>query len=262
MSEAIENLSVILRTLRNKLLVISGVFLAGIIITFQFTSPLIERMKVDLLPEGAKLVYVSPLEVMMLELKLSIIMGALLTLPVIAFYIYRAISSKQYSIKIPISIGKGQFVFLSLAVIVMFIIGSAYSYFFMIPLFLKFLYIDAADSGVTATYSVFNFISFIATTIAIFGLVFEFPIVLTFLTRNGFVKYSTLVTYRKHLYVIIMFVAAVVTPGTDVFSELMVAIPMLIFFEISMVIVKILGVKNRFSKPEPSATAVGTTKRD
>jgi sec-independent protein translocase protein TatC len=132
----------------------------------------------------------------------------------------------------------------------------------MIPLFLKFLYIDAADSGVTATYSVFNFISFIATTIAIFGLVFEFPIVLTFLTRNGFVKYSTLVTYRKHLYVIIMFVAAVVTPGTDVFSELMVAIPMLIFFEISMVIVKILGVKNRFSKPEPSATAVGTTKRD
>lgn len=261
MSEAIENLSLILRTLRNKLLVISGVFIAGMIISFQFTSPLIERMKVDLLPEGAKLVYVSPLEVMMLELKLSIIIGALITLPAIAFYVYRAIS-KRYSIKVPISIGKGQFIFLSLAVIVMFVIGSAYSYFFMLPLFLKFLYIDAADSGVTATYSVFNFISFIATTTAIFGLVFEFPIVLTFLTRNGFVKYSTLVTYRKHIYVIIMFVAGVVTPGTDVFSELMVAIPMLIFFEISMLIVKILGVKSRFSKPDPSATAVGITRRN
>ncbi len=261
MSEAIENLSVILKTLRNKLLVIVGVLLTGIMISFQFTSPLIERMKVDLLPEGAKLVYVSPLEVMMLELKLSIIMGVLITLPVIAFYVYRAIS-KRYSIKVPISIGKGQFIFLSLAVIVMFVIGAAYSYFFMIPLFLKFVYTDAADSGVTATYSVFNFISFIATTIAIFGLVFEFPIVLTFLTRNGFVKYSTLVTYRKHIYVIIMFVAGVVTPGTDVFSELMVAIPMLIFFEISMVIVKILGVKNRLSKPDPSATAVGIMRRD
>ncbi|WP_292387785.1 Sec-independent protein translocase TatC [Methanosarcina sp. UBA5] len=261
MSEAIENLSVILRTLRNKLLVIAGVFLAGIIISFQFTGPLIERMKVDLLPEGAKLVYVSPLEVMMLELKLSIIIGALLTLPVIAFYIYRAIS-KKYSIKVPISIGKGQFIFLSSAVIVMFVIGAAYSYFFMLPLFLKFLYIDAADSGVTATYSVFKFISFIATTIAIFGLVFELPVVLTFLTRNGFVKYSTLVSYRKHIYVLIMFVAAVVTPGTDVFSELMVAIPMTIFFEISMMIVKILGVKSRFSKPDPSATAVGITKRN
>jgi Twin arginine targeting (Tat) protein translocase TatC, Archaeal clade len=261
MSETIENLSVILQTLRNKLLVIAGVFIAGIIISFQFTGPLIERMKVDLLPEGAKLVYVSPLEVMMLELKLSIIIGALLTLPVIAFYIYRAIS-KKYAIKIPISIGKGQFIFLSLAVVVMFAIGAAYSYFFMLPLFLKFLYIDAADSGVTATYSVFKFISFIATTIAIFGLVFELPIVLTFLTRNGFVKYSTLVTYRKHIYVLIMFVAAVVTPGTDVFSEIMVAVPMTIFFEISMMIVRILGVKSGLPKSDPSATAFGVTRKN
>ena len=261
MSEAIENLSVILLTLRNKLLVIAGVLLTGIIISFQFTGPLIERMKVDLLPEGAKLVYVSPLEVMMLELKLSIIIGVLLTLPVIAFYVYRAISNR-YSIKVPISIGKSQFVFLSLAIIIMFVLGASYSYFFMLPLFLKFLYLDAADSGVTATYSVFKFISFIATTIAIFGLVFELPIVLTFLTRNGFVKYSTLVTYRKHIYVLIMFIAAVVTPGTDVFSEMMVAVPMIIFFEISMVIVRILGVKSRLSKPDPSATAIGITKRD
>ncbi len=261
MSEAIENLSIILQTLRNKLLVIVGVLLTGIIVSFQFTGPIIERMKVDLLPEGAKLVYVSPLEVMMLELKLSIIIGVLLTLPVIAFYVYRAIS-KRYSIKVPISIGKGQFIFLSLVVIIMFLLGAAYSYLFMLPLFLKFLYIDAADSGVTATYSVFKFISFIATTIAIFGLVFEFPVVLTFLTRNGLVKYSTLVTYRKHIYVIVMFVAAVVTPGTDVFSEIMVAVPMLIFFEISMVIVRILGVKSRLSNPDPSAAAVGITRRD
>ncbi|HET8686586.1 MAG TPA: Sec-independent protein translocase TatC [Methanosarcina sp.] len=261
MSEAIENLSVILLTLRNKLLVIAGVLITGIILSFQFTGPLIERMKVDLLPEGAKLVYVSPLEVMMLELKLSIIIGVLLTLPIIAFYAYRAIS-KRYSIKIPISIGKGQFVFLSLAVIVMFVLGASYSYFLMLPLFLKYLYMDAADSGITATYSVFKFISFIATTTAIFGLVFELPIMLTFLTRNGFVKYSTLVTYRKHIYVLVMFIAAVVTPGADVFSQMMVAVPMVIFFEISMVIVRILGVKNRLSKPDPSATAVGITRKN
>lgn len=251
MSEAIENLSVILLTLRNKLLVIAAVLFTGIIVSFQFTSPLIERMKNDLLPEGAKLVYVSPLEVMMLELKLSIIIGLLITLPIIAFYAYRAIS-KRYSIKIPISIGKGQFVFLSVAVIVMFVLGAAYSYFLMLPLFLKFLYMDAESSGVTATYSIFKFISFIATTTAIFGLVFELPIVLTFLTRNGFVKYNTLVTYRKHIYILVMFIAAAVTPGTDVFSLLMVTVPMIIFFEISLVIVRILGVKNKLSKPDSS----------
>jgi sec-independent protein translocase protein TatC len=261
MSEAIENLSVILLTLRNKLLVIAGVLITGIILSFQFTGPLIERMKVDLLPEGAKLVYVSPLEVMMLELKLSIIIGVLLTLPIIAFYAYQAIW-KRYSIKMPISIGKGQFAFLCLAVIIMFVLGASYSYFLMLPIFLKFLYLDAADSGVTATYSVFKFISFIATTTAIFGLVFELPIILTFLTRNGFVKYSTLVTYRKHIYVLVMFIAAVITPGADVFSQMMVAVPMVIFFEISMVIVKIIGVKNRLLKPDPSASAIGVSRRD
>jgi len=260
MSEAIENLSVILLTLRNKLLVIAAVLFTGIIISFQFTSPLITRMKTDLLPEGAKLIYVSPLEVMMLELKLSIIIGLLITLPIIVFYVYRAIS-KKYSVRIPITIGKGQFIFLSLAVIVMFIFGAAYAYFLMLPLFLKFLYLDAADSGVTATYSIFKFISFIATTVAIFGLVFELPIVLTFLTRNGFVQYSTLVTYRKHIYVLIMVIAAIVTPGTDIFSQMMVAVPMVVFFEISMVIVRILGVKNRVPKTDPSISAAGISRK-
>jgi sec-independent protein translocase protein TatC len=131
----------------------------------------------------------------------------------------------------------------------------------MLPIFLKFLYLDAAESGVTATYSIFKFISFIATTVAIFGLVFELPIVLTFLTRNGFVQYKTLVTYRKHIYVLTLLVAAFVTPGTDIFSQMMVAVPMVIFFEISLIIVRIIGVKNRASKPDSSISAVGISRK-
>lgn len=254
MSEAIENLSLILLALRKKLIIIASVLFLGIIVSFQFTGPIITRMKNDLLPEGAKLVYVSPLEVMMLELKISIIIGLLITLPLIAFYIYRIISNR-YSVRIPIKIGKGQFIFLSLAVIIMFLFGVLYAYYLMLPIFLKFLYMDAAESGVTATYSIFSFISFIATTVAIFGLVFELPIVLTFLTRNGFVQYKTLTTYRKHIYVLIMFIAAFVTPGTDIFSQMMVAVPMVVFFEISLVVVRIIGVKNRTPKPDSSISA-------
>jgi len=143
----------------------------------------------------------------------------------------------------------------------MFMLGASYSYFFMLPLFLKFLYIDAAASGVTATYSIFTFISFIATTTAIFGLVFELPIVLTILIRNGFVKYDTLVTYRKHIYVIILVIAMLITPGTDVFSQMMFAVPMTIFFEISMLIVKIIGVKNKIPKPDSSVSSAGISRK-
>jgi sec-independent protein translocase protein TatC len=260
MSEAIENLSVILLGLRKKLIVLAVVLFTGIIISFQFTAPIINRMKNDLLPEGAKLIYVSPLEVMMLELKISIIIGLLITLPLIAFYIYRIIS-RRYSVRIPITVGKGQFIFLSTAVIFMFVLGAAYAYFLMLPMFLKFLYLDAAESGVTATYSIFKFISFIATTVAIFGLVFELPIVLTFLTRNGLIQYRTLVTYRKHIYVLIMFIAAFITPGTDIFSQMMVAVPMVIFFEISLIVARILGVKNKIPNTDSSISAVGISRK-
>jgi len=253
MSEAIENLSVILLALRKKLLVITAVLFTGVMVSFQFTSPLIAMMKEDLLPEGAKLVYVSPLEVMMLQLKLSVIMGLLITLPIIAYYIYRAIS-KRFSVRIPIVIGRGQFVFLSAASLIMFVLGASYAYFLMLPLFLKYLYLSAAGSGVTATYSIFKFISFAASGTAIFGLIFELPIVLTFLTRNGYVKYNTLVTYRKHIYIVFLVIGAVITPP-DVLSQVMVAVPMIIFFEISMVVVRVLEVKNKVTQPDSSSVS-------
>ncbi len=245
MSEAIESLSVILLTLRKKLVLIAAVLFSGVALSFQFTGPLIERMKEDLLPEGAKLVYVTPLEVMMLKLKLSLIIGLLVALPFIAFYIYRGIS-QRFALRNPVVVRQGQFVFLSLASIVMFTLGASYAYFIMLPLFLKYLYLNAAGSGISATYSVFKFISFAAAGTALFGLIFELPIVLTFLTRNGFVKYKTLVTYRKHIYIVFLFSGAAITPP-DVISQVMVAIPMVIFFEISMVVVRVLGVKKRNS---------------
>ncbi|AKB79211.1 Twin-arginine translocation protein TatC [Methanosarcina horonobensis HB-1 = JCM 15518] len=252
MSEAIENLSVILLTLRKKLTVVAAVLFAGVALSFQFTGPLIERMKEDLLPEGAKLVYVSPLEVMMLKLKLSFIIGLLLALPFIAFYAYRAVS-RRFSFRNPIRIGKSQAVLLSGAALIMFVLGASYAYFFMLPLFLDYLYLNAAGSGVTATYSIFKFISFAAAGTALFGLIFELPIVLTFLTRNGFIQYSTLVTYRKHIYIVFLFAGAVITPP-DVLSQVMVAVPMIVFFEISMVIVRVLGVKDKVPQLDSSLT--------
>ena len=126
MSEAIENLSVILLALRKKLIVVAAVLFTGVALSFQFTGPLIERMKEDLLPEGAKLVYVSPLEVMMLKLKLSFIIGLLFAIPFIAFYAYRAVS-RRFSFRNPIKVRKSQFVLLIAAALVMFVLGASYA---------------------------------------------------------------------------------------------------------------------------------------
>lgn len=257
MSEAIENLTVVLLTLRKKLFLIAATLLLGVTVSFQLTAPLIEKMKTDLLPEGAKLVYVTPLEVMMLKLKLSFILGVLIALPLVLFYTWRSLK-KRLSVKNPISIKRRHVVLLIGAVIFMFALGASYAYLLMLPLFLEYLYLSAAGSGAVATYSIFKFISFAAAATALFGLIFELPIVLTFLTRSGLIKYETLVTYRKHIYILFLFAGAVITPP-DVLSQVMVAVPMVIFFEISMLIVRVLGVKGKGKRKGKGKGKAGAT---
>lgn len=239
MSNNIEGLSTIFAEIKKKIVYIGLTFLFGTTLAFQFVGPLIERMKNDLLPEGAKIVYVTPLEVMMLKLKIALILGTSITLPFVAFFIFRA-ALKQFKIKKTIHINRFWLVITLFAIILMFLLGASYAYFIMLPLFLKYLYLNAAASGIVATYSIFKFISFAATATIVFGLVFELPIVMMFLTKTGIVQYRSFVEYRKHLYIVFLVVGALITPP-DVISQVMVGVPLIIFFEISLLIVRIMG---------------------
>ena len=238
MSNSMEDLSTIVNEIKKKIVYIGLAFLLSITVSLQFTGPLIERMKSDLLPQGAKIVYISPLEVMMLKIKIALILGFFITIPFVAFFVIRAIL-KKLKIERPIKINRLWLVATSFAIILMFLLGASYAYFIMLPLFLKYLYLNAASSGIVATYSIFKFISFAAAATVIFGLVFELPIVMLFLTKSGIVQYKTFVEYRKHMYVLFLVVGAFITPP-DVISQVMIGVPLIIFFEISLFIVRIM----------------------
>ena len=70
------------------------------------------------------------------------------------------------------------------------------------------------------------------------GLIFETPVILYFLAKVGLVSSESLVQYRKHSLVIIVIVAAVITPGPDVFSQMLVALPLYLLYEVSIIVVK------------------------
>ena len=233
-----EDLSTIVIEIKKKVVYIGLAFLFSVTVSLQFTGPLIERMKSDLLPQGAKIVYISPLEVMMLKIKIALILGFFITIPFVAFFVIRAIL-KKLKIERPIKINRLWLVATSFAIILMFLLGASYAYFIMLPLFLKYLYLNAASSGIVATYSIFKFISFAAAATVIFGLVFELPIVMLFLTKSGIVQYKTFVEYRKHMYVLFLVVGAFITPP-DIISQVMVGVPLIVFFEISLFIVRIM----------------------
>jgi len=234
-SEAAE----VLLMLRRKLIRIFAIVAIVWAISFTFIAdPLIEKIKSDMLPEGATLIFTYPLEGLILKLKISLYLGIAVALPYIIYLIYRALKERT-DLMDNVSLTKGTAVRYATASLILFASGVAYGYVVMLPLFMRFLYQTAQSQGVLAFYTISEFISFIVLMLVIFGVVFQMPLIMLFLVGNDVVEYSTLTYYRRHFYVGFFIVGAAITPP-DVFTQLMVAAPMIVFFEASLLITRLV----------------------
>jgi sec-independent protein translocase protein TatC len=185
-----------------------------------------------------EIVYLTPMEVLMLEFKLSLICGAIITLPLIIYYIYTGIRRKLIQV-LPVSLG--MLIFIFLAALTLFLLGAGYSYYFLLPSFLGYIYQEAAGMGVNATFSVNEFIYFIVVTTVIFGISFELPLILIMMSRLGIASRQTLAYYRRHAYVIMLIIAAWITPDPTMFSQIMLMLPFVILYEISLLVMRVTG---------------------
>lgn len=208
----------------------------GFFASYPFMGRVIEQVKADLLPEGASLIYLTPLEVIILKIKMALVLAALIAIPLIVYLVYRGLREHidDFDFNPRNSFVAGMITW----ALVMFAFGALYSYYIMLPFFLEYVYADAFQSGAVATYSLYQFIMFIALTTLIFGLVFELPIILTVLVRSGLVQYQSLVQYRRHAYITLLILSAFIT-GPDIISQVMIALPLVIFYEISLLVVRV-----------------------
>jgi sec-independent protein translocase protein TatC len=117
--------------------------------------------------------------------------------------------------------------------LICFAAGVAFAYFLIMPFMLNFLISFSFEVNVTDSISIGNYLNFLLTVFLIFGVVFELPVVSVILTRLGVIKAEWLVKARKVMIVVIFFIAAVITPP-DVVSQIMVAVPMICLYEISI----------------------------
>jgi sec-independent protein translocase protein TatC len=186
------------------------------------------------------IIFLTPMEVLMLEFKMSLIFGVLIVSPLLLFYSYRGVKGKLSSI--PFIHENKSLIFVTiLASVVLFLIGSGYSYYYMLPFFLKFIYQDAYNLGINANFSVYEFISFIVMTTVILGAAFELPVILTFLVHLGVTSRKTLANYRKHAYIVLLIIAAWVTPDPTMFMQIMVALPFIALYEASLIVMRLTG---------------------
>jgi sec-independent protein translocase protein TatC len=186
------------------------------------------------------IIYLTPMEVLMLEFKMSLVFGVLIVSPLIFFYAYRGLRGKLS--RLPFIYEKKSLIVLTiLSSFILFLIGAGYSYYYMLPFFLTFIYQDAYNLGINANFSVYEFISFIVMTTVILGAAFELPVILTFLVHLGVTSRKTLSHYRRHAYVLLLIIAAWVTPDPTMFTQIMVALPFIVLYEASLIVMRLTG---------------------
>lgn len=153
--------------------------------------------------------------------------GFILAFPYILWEFWKFISPALYEKE-----RKGAKLFIFLASI-LFFLGVLFGYYIIVPMSVNFLATFSISSIVKNQFSVDSYVSMVRTAVVASGLFFELPIIIYFLTKLGLVTPSFLRKYRKYAVVIVLIVAAIVTPP-DVVSQVTVAIPMLLIYEASI----------------------------
>lgn len=203
------------------------------------TAPLISVMK-----PGETLIYTNLPEAFFTFLKAALISGIMLASPIIIYQFWMFIApglyQKEKRMLIPVVILSTIF----------FIGGSLFGYFIVFPWGFKF-FLGFASETIRPLPSMKEYLSFSSKLLLAFGLVFELPLVITFLARLGVVSVDFLKKNRKYALLLFFAGAAILTPP-DVVTQVMMAMPLMLLYEISILGARIFGKKKAAPDPEPN----------
>lgn len=181
---------------------------------------------------GAHLQNLKPFGQLFLYFQVAMIGGVILSLPNIFYQLWKFIAP---------ALKKSERKYISAIVVFTsfcFLCGIVFAYYVMLPLTLKF----AAQFGSTTIanqFAIDEYMNIIISVMLGAGLIFELPMVSFFLTKLGILKPQFMTKYRRHAIVAIMIAAAFLSPGTDPVSQIVLAIPLLLLYEISILISKL-----------------------
>ena len=176
------------------------------------------------------LVFINPTEAFFVIVKLSILVGIIGAMPFIQYQVWKYVG---------VALKKNErkyLIFFGPVSLILFLIGAGFAFRTVLPMAMRFLLSFARDN-IESMITLNNYVSFLIKMVSAFGLMFELPLVVLFLSKIGIVTPEALKKGRKYAVVVIFLVAAVLTPP-DVISQIMLAVPILLLYEISIWICK------------------------
>jgi sec-independent protein translocase protein TatC len=230
-----------LRDLRKRIThALYGVGLGMIAVGF-FVEPIFHRLMdpvmASLPKEQQTLQYTSYVEPLMVYLKVALYGGIFAAAPWVLFQLWLFIAPGLYKRE-----KKLVFPFLAIGT-ALFYGGAAFCYFLVMPAAFPAMAAIASDAMLRPMLTMSETLSLVLAMLLGFGVVFELPVVIAFLAMIGLVSADTLAKHRRIAIVVNVFVAAVITPTGDPLNLAMMAVPMIIFYELGVLAARVLGKK-------------------
>ena len=198
-----------------------------------FAQPLLKA-----LPVGGKMIVTDVTGSFFVPMKVTMLVAFIIALPVVMYQLWAFIAPGLYlherKLIVPLVVSSYS----------LFIIGMAFAYFLVFPTVFKFMASYNAPLGAEMSTDIDNYLSFAMTTFLAFGITFEVPVVVVVLVRMGMVPLAKLKEIRPYVIVGAFVISAIVTPP-DVLSQLLLAVPMTLLYELGLLVA-------RFYVPKPS----------
>ncbi len=238
--------------LRTRIFVALAAILVLFVVAFQFSEILFKgltipmRSNISFLPaypfitfiprEGAvqELVFLAPAEAFWVHMKVSLIAAIIAASPVIFLQAWKFIAPGLHKTEKRMAL---PFLFTTTG---LFVFGTLFCFLIVLPFAMNFL-LNFRTGTLTPMISVEKYVDFCLKFILAFGVVFELPVVIVFLTRTGLITPATLAKNRKYAVLLAFVTAAILTPTPDAFNQTLMAVPIIILYEAGLLASRILA---------------------
>jgi sec-independent protein translocase protein TatC len=204
----------------------------GLGIALYFTKPVMRFLSGHL---KAEMVFTTPTEAFWTYMKVAMIMGVFIAMPIILWNVWAFVAPGLH---------KHERKYAAPFVIVgslLFLAGGAFAIFVIVPFAVNFLVTFGQEQGLKPMITISSYIDFILKFTLAFGVVFELPVVITLLSMLGLVTPQFLSKNRKYAVLINFMIAAILTPTPDIVNQSLMAVPLLILYELGIISARIFG---------------------